>query len=173
MKAKIPFETSTVDLSAINSTPTTVTGELSAESQGLTPEQKRATVIGVIVLILLVALIITSIIYLLNLSGEKVALIRDVFIIFMALESILTGLALVILMVQLARLINLLQNEIKPILDSTNETVSNLRGTTVFLSDHLVGPVLKLNEYLAGFTQFIQVVGLMRKPSKSKQSKGE
>jgi len=63
-------------------------------------------------------------------------------------------------------LINLLQNEIKPILDSTNETVSNLRGTTVFLSDNLVGPVIKLNEYLAGITQFIQVIGLMRKPPK-------
>ncbi len=138
------------------------------ESQGLTPEQKKASIIAVVGLTLVVVLVLVSVIILLRQSPKTVALIRDVFIILMAFETILTGIALVILMVQLARLINLLQNEIRPILDSTNETVSNLRGTTVFLSDNLVGPVIKLNEYLAGFTQFIQVIGLMRKPPKSK-----
>jgi hypothetical protein len=44
----------------------------------------------------------------------------------------LTGLALTILIIQIARLTNLLENEVKPILNSTNETVSNLRGTTKF-----------------------------------------
>jgi uncharacterized protein YoxC len=69
----------------------------------------------------------------------------------MALESLLIGLTLVILIVQLARLINLLQNEIKPILDSTNETVSTMRGTITFLSDNLAEPVVKLNETFAAF----------------------
>jgi amino acid permease len=69
----------------------------------------------------------------------------------MALESLLLGVALVILIIQLAILINLLQNEIKPILNSTNETVNTLRGTATFLSDNLVEPVIKLNEYLAAF----------------------
>jgi hypothetical protein len=64
------------------------------------------------------------------------------------------------------RLINLLQNEIRPILDSTNETVSTLRGTTAFLSNNLVEPVIKLNEYLAGFSQLLQVMGLGRKSTK-------
>jgi hypothetical protein len=138
------------------------------ESQGLTPEQKKASIIITIGLILVVVLIVVSVVLLLRQTPKTVALVRDVFIILMAFETILTGIALVILMVQLARLINLLQNEIRPILDSTNETVSNLRGTTVFLSDNLVGPVIKLNEYMAGFTQFIQVIGLMRKPPKPK-----
>jgi mevalonate kinase len=56
---------------------------------------------------------------------------------------------LIILIVQIARLTNLVENEVKPILDSTNETVSNLRGTTKFLSDNLVEPVIKLNELMA------------------------
>jgi hypothetical protein len=85
----------------------------------------------------------------------------------MAIESLLIGLTLVILIVQMARLINLLQNEIRPILDSTNETVSNLRGTTAFLSDNLVGPVIKLNEYLAGLSQALKLVGLARKRPKT------
>ncbi len=76
--------------------------------------------------------------------------IRDVFIIFMALESLLIGVVLVILVIQLATLINLLQHEIKPIINSTNETVNTLRGTITFLSNNVSEPIIKMNEYLAG-----------------------
>jgi hypothetical protein len=131
----------------------------------MTPEQKRAIIGVVLGVIILLVLIVATTIFLLQ-PTTNTAKIRDVFIIFMALQSILTGLTLVILMIQLARLINLLENEIKPILDSTNETVSNLRGTTTFLTDNLVGPVIKLNEYMAGFTQLLQALGLARKPRK-------
>jgi hypothetical protein len=51
-----------------------------------------------------------------------------------------------------------------------------LRGTTVFLSDNLVQPVIKMNEYLAGFSQLLQVIGLAKKSPKSKPTpttKGE
>ena len=135
------------------------------EPTQMTPEQKRAVIGVVIAFIILLVLIIATTIYLLQPTTDT-AKIRDVFIIFMALTSILTGLTLVILMVQLARLTNLLQNEIKPILDSTNETLNNLRGTTNFLSDNLVEPVIKLNEYTAGLSQFMQALGLVRKPKK-------
>jgi membrane protein implicated in regulation of membrane protease activity len=140
------------------------------EPQSLSAGQRR-TLIGIIIgLVILLALMVLSIVYLLQPSTDT-AKIRDVFIIFLALQSMLTGFTLVILMIQLARLINLLQNEIKPILDSTNETVSNLRGTTIFLSDNLAGPVIKLNEYLAGLSQLIAVIGLARKPKRSPPNK--
>ena len=133
----------------------------------MSPEQKRVMVyVGLAVLVILV-LTGLSIYYLgFRADAGQVTRIRDIFIIFMALQSLLTGLALVVLLVQVTRLINLLQNEIKPILDSTNETVSTLRGTTAFLSNNLVEPVIKLNEYLAGFAQLLQVMGLMRKSTK-------
>jgi hypothetical protein len=89
--------------------------------------------------------------------------IRDIFIIFMALESLIIGAALVVLIVQIASLINLLNNEIKPILDATNETVANLRGTTQFLSENLVEPVVKLNSYLAGLQKMIDLLGIKKK----------
>jgi hypothetical protein len=135
------------------------------ESTGMTPEQKRAVIGVVIAFIILLVLIIATTVYLLQ-PTTNTAKIRDVFIIFMALQSILTGMTLVILMIQLARLTNLLQNEIKPILDSTNETMNNLRGTTNFLSDNLVEPVIKLNEYTAGLSQLLQALGLVKKPRK-------
>ena len=84
-------------------------------------------------------------------------------IIVMALEFMFLGVALLVLIVQLATLINLLQNEIIPIVESTNETANTLRGTTVFLSENLTEPVIKLNQYLAGLTKLIQLLGLTRR----------
>ena len=107
-------------------------------------------------------------VYFLVQPSTDTARIRDIFIIFMALESLLLGAVLIILIVQIARLTNLLQNEIKPILESTNETVSTLRGTTNFLSDNLVQPVIKLNEYLAAVTQLVALIGLSRRRQRDK-----
>jgi len=77
------------------------------------------------------------------------ARIRDIVIIFLAVEGLLIGLALTVLLVQLAVLINLLQHEVRPILESTQETVHTLRGTAEFLSRHAAAPVIKANQMVA------------------------
>lgn len=126
-------------------------------------QQRKALIGGIVLVVVILGLTIAALVFLSTAGLDTVARVRDIFIIFLALESLLIGLTLVILIVQLARLINLLQNEIKPILDSTNETVSHLRGTSVFLSENLAEPVIKLNEYVAGLTQALQMLGLIRK----------
>jgi len=108
--------------------------------------------------VLLVGLLITGLVLLIRGGTEVSGLWRDIFIIIMALESIVIGAALVILIIQVATLINLVQNEIKPILNSTNETVSTLRGTASFLSDNLAGPVIELNAQLAGVRKFFDLI---------------
>jgi uncharacterized membrane protein len=128
--------------------------------------RQRMIMIGVIIAaVILLILIIASIWFLLQPSTDT-AKIKDVFIIFMALQSLFLGIILVVLIIQLARLINLLQNDIKPILDSTNETVSTLRGTTIFLSENVVEPVIKMNEYFAGITKGLALLGLARNRQK-------
>ena len=126
----------------------------------LSPENKRQRkqilIITGIILVVVLGMLILGIFLLIS-PNINVTRIRDVFIIFMALESLLIGLALVILMVQLSRLINLFNNEVKPILNSTNETVNTLRGTTAFLSNNLVEPVIKLNEYLASVQEMLKI----------------
>jgi hypothetical protein len=127
------------------------------ESTPVTPEEKTSTgrKIGLAFVILAVVGLIGFGFIMLLQPGTDTARVRDVFIIFMALEFLLIGIVMIILIVQLARLTLLLQNEIKPILDSTNETANTLRGTTAFLSEHLVEPVLKLNQYLAGLNRIV------------------
>ena len=132
--------------------------------------RQRRMIIGLVVLsVVILVSIIASTIYLLQPTTNTMK-IRDIFIIWMALESMLLTLVLIILVIQLARLINLLQNEVKPILESTNETVSYLRGTSTFLSNNMIEPVLKMNEYLAGLTQLLVVLRLTKKPPKNKST---
>ena len=129
----------------------------------ITRRRRRNIIIVVSIgAVLFIAFLIFSIWYLLQPSTQTEQ-IRDVFIIFMALESLIIGVALVVLVVQLATLINLLQNEVRPMLESTNETINTLRGTTAFLSENLVQPVIKLNEYLAGIQRVFELMGLKRK----------
>ena len=124
--------------------------------------QRTIVITAVIALVILIALIVAAIVGLLqpNTPTDK---IRDIFIIFMALESLLIGVALIVLIVQFASLINLLQNEVRPILDATNETVNNLRGTTEFLGENVVEPVIKLNGYLAGMQRMLELLGVKKK----------
>ena len=125
--------------------------------------KRRWIIAGIIAgVVILLAAIIVAVIFLAR-SPAAAANVRDIFIIFMALESLLVGAALVVLMIQLATLINLLQNEVRPILKSTSETVNTLRGTTEFLSENLVEPVIKLNSYLAGLKKIFDLFGIIRK----------
>jgi len=129
-----------------------------------TEKEKRNAIIGlVITIVILVGLFIWGLVSLITAPADQTAKVRDIFIIIMAFESLVIGAALVILIIQIASLMNLLQNEIKPIMDATNETVNTLRGTTAFLSENMVEPVVKLNASLAGLQRFIELLGIKKK----------
>jgi hypothetical protein len=127
------------------------------------PPSKKNLYLLIGAVVLLILLLGTGLFFLLRASPAEASHVRDIFIIFMALESLIIGIALVVLVIQLAVLINLLQNEIKPILNSTNETVNTLRGTATFLSDNLAEPVIKLNEYVAVIKRLVDLLGLGRR----------
>jgi hypothetical protein len=113
--------------------------------------------------VLLLAFIILSIVFLMTTDETNTSKIRDIFIIFMALESLVIGVALTVLIVQVSSLVNLLQNEVRPMLEATNETINSLRGTTAFLSENMVEPVIKLNSYLAGLKRLLDMIGIKQK----------
>lgn len=113
-------------------------------------------------LVILVALI-TGVVYLARSDTATTGHVRDIFIIVLALEALVIGVALVILVVQLALLINLLQNEIKPILETTRKTVNTLRGTSTFLSEHAIKPVMRVSSIAAGFRKLVEIIGIIKK----------
>ena len=132
------------------------------EFQDAEKSNTKYIIIGSLIILVILALIVLATIYLVNPDNSaRTEQIRDVFIIFLALESLIIGVALVVLIVQLSTLINLLQNEIRPIIYSTNETVNTLKGTAKFVSDNLAEPVIKINQYAAMLKSIF-------KPSKEK-----
>jgi ABC-type dipeptide/oligopeptide/nickel transport system permease component len=112
---------------------------------------------AVIVLALVVAGLVLAISAMVR-NPDSTETVRDILIIFVAGESFLIGLALIVLIVQLARLTALLQNEVRPILESTNDTVNTLRGTSQFLSDNVVRPVIKANGSLAAVRRVMDLI---------------
>lgn len=129
---------------------------------------KKNLIIGIVVGVIVLALVIFAIVSLFRADLETTSRVRDIFIIFMALESLVLGVALIILITQLAVLINIMKNEIKPILENTQETVNTLKGTTTFISNNLAEPVIKLNGYLAGLKQFFDLINPGTKKSNKK-----
>ncbi len=127
-------------------------------------ERKQKTLVASIIAgVVLILVLLGVAIYFLMQPTAPTDKIRDVFIIVVALESLVIGVALIVLIVQLASLINLLQNEVRPILNATNETVNTLRGTAEFLGENMVEPVIKLNGYLAGLKRMLELLGIKPK----------
>jgi ABC-type spermidine/putrescine transport system permease subunit II len=124
------------------------------DSNGLSRSAKIgigvAIVVGVILLILTLA-------FLLNNPGTTET-IRDLFIIVLALESIVVGIILVILIYQLIVLTNMLRDELKPMIDSTQETLNTVRGTATFVSENVTRPAIKASGYISGIGRSIRVL---------------
>ena len=109
--------------------------------------------IGLIALLFILALVLTLVTH-----GDFAAIvrtIRDLVIIFLSLEGILIVLSVAILALQVARLVNLLQNEVKPILENAQDTVQTAQGTVEFMSENLTDPVIRASGFLAGASVMI------------------
>lgn len=126
-------------------------------ASGLTTGQRWALVGAAGLAALLLAGVVLAVVNLAR-NPDQTEMIRDIVIILLAVESWFLGLALILLMVQLARLAALLQNEVRPILDSTNETLGTLKGTTVFLSRNLVRPVIRINSSVSALRRVVDLI---------------
>ncbi|RME80726.1 MAG: hypothetical protein D6775_15495 [Caldilineae bacterium] len=87
-----------------------------------------------------------------------IADIRDIAIIFLALESIVVLILLSILIIQLRNLVLLLNREIKPMLSATRETADTVRHTTTFVSQHIAKPAIDALSFGAGVRQGVRTL---------------
>ena len=138
------------DLSTIKNT------EPSSAPDKLLIERKHV-IIGAIVLVVILAIIVALVILAVK-NPVHTETFRDIAIIALAAESALIGLALLVLIVQVARLTNMLEFEIKPIITNTADTVSTVRGTATFMSERMVSPLIKASGYAAGMTRLAGAV---------------
>ncbi len=86
------------------------------------------------------------------------AFVRDLAIILLAIESLVIGVVLIVLIWEIRNLAKLLREEIKPIIDSADETVRTMRGTTTFVSETLVNPVVRASSFVSGVAQALRIL---------------
>lgn len=91
------------------------------------------------------------------------AVVRDLAIILLAVESLVIGVMLIILIWEVRNLAKLLREEIKPILDSADETVRTMRGTTAFVSDTFVSPIVRASSFVSGVGQAVRILTRRKK----------
>lgn len=96
--------------------------------------------------------------------------LRDIFIILMAVESLAIGILLTVLIVQIISLTKLLREEVLPILNSTNETVSTVKQTTTFVSETVVSPLVKAASTVSAVQGGLRAIFRRRRPRN--ESKG-
>ena len=117
---------------------------------------RKALVIGVIMVIVVLILFIGAIVFL-TADHARTANIRDIVIILYAFGSLLMSLAigilLVLLVYRLQELIGFLRGELVPALHSVQKTMNTVRGTTTFVSDNVAKPTIRVASFMAGVQQ--------------------
>lgn len=110
------------------------------------------------VVAILFVLFIWLIVYLASQQADTIEAVRDVMVIILALESCIFGIAFLIMMVMIIRLINMMEFEVKPILQKTNETLNTMRGTTTFVSQNVVKPTIRAKSQMAGLRRGLKTL---------------
>jgi len=102
-------------------------------------------------------------------DGTKIA--RDLAIILLAILSIGISIMVILLLYQVTMLTLLMRDEIKPLLESINETMNTVRGTAVFMSDNIVQPTIGVASAFAGVKRVFDSLTGIRSAVKPKQRK--
>lgn len=125
-------------------------------------ETKYKVAIGVGIVIAIAALCGGG--YLLLTVQNLAANFRDVLIIFLAIESIVIGVFLILMIYQLYQLIMLLRKEVIPLIQTTKETVEQVQHTTTFVGQSVAAPVVTVSGFLAGTKAMVDTLRGKKEP---------
>ena len=135
----------------------------STYSASYNPDQKpripqKFVWISVTVVSVVLLLLVGLIIWLAFAYPDRIEAMRDVFIMLFALTSCSAVVVLTMVFVALIRLINMIDYEIRPILEKTNETMVMVQETTNFVSKNVVEPTIKTTSFIAGIGRGFKVL---------------
>lgn len=114
---------------------------------------KWIVIVGIVATLLLLLGLVALVIWLAGAYPQQIEILRDIFIIVFAAAACSTVVVLLMLLVAVIRLINMLEFEIKPILEKTNETITMVQGTTTFVSANVVKPAITASSFMVGVRQ--------------------
>jgi hypothetical protein len=122
-----------------------------------TPEEraaKRTQTIIIAAAVGFLILLVVAVVLMASFPGAT-EVIRDIAIVFVAAVTFLIGLVMILLVFQIQVLIQVLRDEVQPLLRSVNDTASTVRGTTEFVSHNMVSPIIKASGFMAGMRRVV------------------
>lgn len=125
-----------------------------SDNNGMSSQTKVGIGVGVLV----GGAVLILVLYLLLTHSAMTETVRDLFVIVLALESLAIGTLLVVLVYQLIVLIRVLREDIKPIVESTHETVNTVKGTATFVSQRVTKPAITASSYASGIGRSVSVL---------------
>ena len=129
--------------------------ETVSKSSGDKKKNRRMTYIGIGVAVVLI-LIIAS--FVLMITGGVTGVVRDIVIIFLAVESLVLVGLMVVLVIQMTLLVRMMRDEVRPLIASAQETINSARGTAQFVSRKIVTPTAGAAANVARVTRMFQVL---------------
>ncbi len=82
-----------------------------------------------------------------------IATLRDISIIFLAIMSIVVGVIMIVLLLQIRDLILVMREELKPLIASTQQTADTVRYTSQFMTKRVAKPFVDVMSATAGVRQ--------------------
>jgi hypothetical protein len=119
--------------------------------------------LGAIILLLFLIGVVLAIVTPVEATGARLSYIRNILIIVVVLEGIVIIGAISTLIVQVTRLVNMLQRESLPILRDARQAVREAKGTVGFVSETTTAPIIRAGAFLAGVRVFVREVGGIRR----------
>lgn len=125
------------------------------------------TIIGFIIRLTAIPLVLYLLIFLFGFwrawvdptgSANYFEYLRGLFDIVVSIASIVIVISIGVLIVQIARFVNLLRSEVKPITDDTKQAIKNVRVTSEFVQKNAVAPVIKSQSFLAAILAFLREI---------------
>jgi hypothetical protein len=136
--------------------------ESSAEvSAGLGASRKPAIIAAVVALVILVALIAVGVYLFFN--PPVAAVLRDIFIILLGIQTMIIGLLLIVAVVaiiyvalKMYDLTQFVENELRPIIRRADDAIRTVHSRTVFISDTAVKPVIEVMSFTSALKSIIK-----------------
>jgi len=132
------------------------------------PRAKTMVIVVSIAVVVIVALLVLAGFFLYS-RPQATAFLRDVALIILAFETLVVIFFLGVMTVLLIYVVLTLEREIKPVLNATSETVYTVRGTTTFISDTVVSPIMSVASTLGAFKGAAQAIAGLRPKGRGKR----
>lgn len=137
---------------------------------------KNVVIGATVILVGLIALIVIgSVVIAITMDAQQASslmdYVRDVISVTLTTVIILIIIGIAVLILQIARFVNLLLNEVKPITEDTKRAVKHAAVAAEFASKQGIEPIIKAQSFFFGLAAFIRELLKLNKVLKSRDGK--